>query len=56
MPSQEPTKARSEKRQKQAVIAARLTPQELTQVRAEASRQGVSVSELVRTSVIAVTA
>lgn len=46
-------KPRSENRKLKGLVAARLSPEELEQVKAAADAQGVSVSQLVRERVLA---
>ncbi len=47
-----PARKTSEKRQKQLLAAARVTPAELDLIKARARKAGVSVSELIRRLVL----
>ncbi len=47
-----PTRQRSEKRRRQALVAVRLHPQELDELRAAAQERQVSVSEIMRSAAL----
>ena len=53
--SQRPRRPRSEQRQRQVMLTARVNPDEERQIRQAAAAQGISVARLIRSAVLAVT-